>query len=97
MRTFKQFKVGDVEYTLSFEAFTHVHKDSGKRAYLRIEKVEHGDSYTGFYIGISRRKHVSYEWSWTFKDYGYQVNSITDQNKAQECRRLIMLFLTNSL
>lgn len=88
MRTFKQFMFGDMNYELSFDSFTHVTHYSSCRAYLRIVRTEDESS---FYVRVYETKH----WTWNMTN-GFH-RGITDPNKSQEVRRLIMLFLTNSL
>jgi hypothetical protein len=92
MRTFKQFKVGEIEYELSYEAFTSVHKLSINRAYLRIVGKDRE-----FAVEIPK-DNMRYHWGWSgFIDKNIVFRQIRDKNKAHEIRRLIMLFLTNSL
>lgn len=87
MRTFKQFKVGDVEYTLSFDRFTSIHKNSDDRAYLRIVGNNREISFE-----IPRNEKIHH---WGYRMYGFEP--ITDEHKAPEIRRIAMLFLTNQL
>jgi hypothetical protein len=93
MRTFKQFKVGDVEYTLSFESFTSMHKDSWNRAYLRI--VGGGREFKVAFPNRELRR----SWYYNISNPNYRgfLSEINDFRKSQEVRRLIMLFLTNQL
>lgn len=92
MRTFKQFKVGDMNYKLSFDKFTDCNPDSGNRMYLRIDGV------SGRHI-IARvdpyKRWIVYKPS--HLNGPVYHTEILENNKAQEVRRLIMLFLTNQL
>lgn len=86
MRTFKQFKVGEINYTLSFDRFTSMHEKSIFTAFLRI-------------VGNECEFHLEVIDMYYWKVYakGRYVARIEDSNKAQEVRRLIMLFLINQL
>lgn len=93
MRTFKQFKVGDVEYTLSFDRFTSIHKNSYNKAYLRI--VGGGREFKVEFP----RKEIRRSWYYNISNPNYRgfLSEINDLHKAQEIRRIAMLFLTNQL
>ena len=89
MRTFKQFKVGEIEYNLSFDYFSKPHPKSQYRCYLRIKGSDGRE--------LIFRVYQFSPWNIFIPSYGARsyITLDIEGHKAQEIRRWILKFLIN--
>ena len=98
MIIFKQFTIGEIQYNLSLTTYANIDSMSPFRAYLRVCS----DDNREFILRILKKRFkVSTYWQICLpKQEGrhkLKITSVDDEHKAQEARRQLLNFITNSL